>query len=64
MTGLAGLLGVCLLVILFGWPTRRRLARVVAPKRGPHPLLRPVLALRERLRRFGRRRRRRRLRKV
>jgi hypothetical protein len=49
---------VVVLVILFvlGFPTRRRMGRAYAPVQGPHPLLRPFLAL-ARWRRKRRRRR-------
>ncbi len=52
---------VCLvIVVVLGFPTRRRIERAYAPVQGPHPLLRPFLAL-GRWRRARRTRRRRHL---
>jgi hypothetical protein len=58
-TGIVIIVLFLVVVFVLTFPTRRRVERAFAPARGPHPLLRPFLALA----RWGRgRRRRRRLR--
>jgi hypothetical protein len=57
-TGIAIIVLFLVVVFVLAFPTRRRMERAFTPARGPHPLLRPFLALA----RWARRRRRRRLR--
>ena len=58
-TGITIIVVLLVIVVVLGFPTRRRIERAYTPAQGPHPLLRPFLAL-ARWRRTRRSRRRRR----
>jgi hypothetical protein len=61
-TGIAIIVAFLVLVVLLAFPTRARLTRAFTPARGPHPLIRPFIALARRRRRRVERRRRKHLR--
>ncbi len=61
-TGIVIIVVFLVVVFALSFPTRRGALRAYAPARGPHPLLRPFLALGRWWRERAKRRRRRRLR--
>jgi len=61
-TGIVILVVFLVVVFALSFPTRRRALRAYAPATGPHPLLRPFLALGRWRRERAKRRRRRHLR--
>ncbi len=63
-TGIAIVVLVLLVLVALGFPTRARLRRAYTPPRGPHPVVRPFLALGRWRRKQRDRRRRRHLKSV
>jgi len=63
-TGIVIAIAVLVLIVVLGFPTRARLRRAYTPPQGPHPLIRPFLALARWRRQRRERRRRRHLKQV
>ena len=61
-TGIVIIVVFLVVVFVLSFPTRRAALRAYTPARGPHPLLRPFLALGRWRRELAKRRRRRHLR--
>ena len=63
-TGIAIVVVVLVIVVALGFPTRARMRRAYLPPQGPHPVVRPFLALGRWRRQRRERRRRRHLKRI